>query len=68
MSEDSTSWADDNDDHVDGVRLRLWTTVTTSLLFSLRVIYEHGEPWWNDIDSEKHLTCAPELSGIQQAE
>jgi hypothetical protein len=23
----------------------------TSVLFIPLVIYEHGEPWWNDIDS-----------------
>jgi hypothetical protein len=22
----------------------------TGLLFTLQVIYEHGEPWWNDAD------------------
>jgi hypothetical protein len=27
------------------------------------VIYEHGEPWWNDIDRGQFLTCPPELSG-----
>jgi hypothetical protein len=25
----------------------------TGLLFIPQVIYEHGEPWWNDIDMEK---------------
>jgi hypothetical protein len=24
----------------------------TGLLFILQVIYEHAEPWWNDIDRE----------------
>jgi hypothetical protein len=28
-----------------------------------RVIYEHGEPQWSDIDSGKVLTGPPELSG-----
>jgi hypothetical protein len=27
------------------------------------VIYEHGEPWWNDIYKEKLLIRPPELSG-----
>jgi hypothetical protein len=27
------------------------------------VIYEHGEPWWNDIGREKLLIRPPELSG-----
>jgi hypothetical protein len=32
-------------------------------LFILRVIYEHEEPWWNDINRRKLLLCPPELSG-----
>jgi hypothetical protein len=35
----------------------------TGLLFIPYVIYERGEPWWNDIDKEKLLIHAPELSG-----
>jgi hypothetical protein len=27
------------------------------------VIYEHGKPWWNDINRIKLLIRAPELSG-----
>jgi hypothetical protein len=27
------------------------------------MIYEHGEPWWNDIDMEELLIRPPELSG-----
>jgi hypothetical protein len=27
------------------------------------VIYEHEEPWWNDIDRVKLLIRPPELSG-----
>jgi hypothetical protein len=27
------------------------------------VIYEHREPWWNDVDIDKFLTHLPELSG-----
>jgi hypothetical protein len=26
--------------------------VDTSLLFIPQMIYEHGEPWWNDTDRE----------------
>jgi hypothetical protein len=33
------------------------------LLFIPQVIYEHGEPWWNDIDMGKLLICLPGLSG-----
>jgi hypothetical protein len=41
------------DDDVDGVRLRLgelWPPV--GLLFIPQMIYEYGEPGWNDIDRE----------------
>jgi hypothetical protein len=27
----------------------------TGLLFILHVLYEHGEPWWNDIDKGKFV-------------
>jgi hypothetical protein len=33
----------------------------TGLLFILQVLYEHGEPWWNDID--RGNICPRELSG-----
>jgi hypothetical protein len=33
------------------------------LLFISQVIYEHGEPMWNNIDSIKLLIRPPELSG-----
>jgi hypothetical protein len=36
-------WEMELDDHVDGVRIRLWPP--TGL-----VVYEHGKPWWNNID------------------
>jgi hypothetical protein len=39
----------------------LWSP--TGLLFIPQVIYEHGEQWWNDVDSVKLLTRPPELSG-----
>jgi hypothetical protein len=35
----------------------------TGLLFITQVIYEHGEPWWNDIDRGKFLINPPELCG-----
>jgi hypothetical protein len=35
----------------------------TGLLFISHVIYEHGEPWLNDVDRRKLLTPPPELSG-----
>jgi hypothetical protein len=35
----------------------------TDLLFIPQVIYEHGEPWRNDIDSRILLFSPPELSG-----
>jgi hypothetical protein len=31
-------------------------------MFIFQVIYEHGEPRWNDTDMGK-LICRPELSG-----
>jgi hypothetical protein len=33
------------------------------LLFFPQVVYEHGEPWWNDISRVKLLIFPPELSG-----
>jgi hypothetical protein len=35
----------------------------TGLLFIPQVIYEHGEPWWNDISRGKLLIRPQELSG-----
>jgi hypothetical protein len=32
-------------------------------IFIPQVRYEHGNPWWNDIDRGKALICPPELSG-----
>jgi hypothetical protein len=49
--------------HVDGVRLHLWTASTIGPTVHPQTIYEHGEPWWNDIDRENLLTRPPELSG-----
>jgi hypothetical protein len=34
-----------------------------SLLFMPQIIYEHGEPWWNDINRVKLLIHQPEVSG-----
>jgi hypothetical protein len=33
------------------------------LLFIPQVIYEHGEPWWNDIDRGKLFIHPSELYG-----
>jgi hypothetical protein len=38
------------------------------LLLISQVIYEHGEPWWNDDDRENILIRPPELSAILPAE
>jgi hypothetical protein len=32
-------------------------------LFILQVIYEHGVPWWNNIDKGTLLIRPPQLSG-----
>jgi hypothetical protein len=40
---------DDDDDHIDGVRLRLWTAANRHIVHP-QVIYEYEEPWWNDVD------------------
>jgi hypothetical protein len=36
------------------------------LLCILQVIYEHGEPWWIDIDRTELLIRPPELSQSYQ--
>jgi hypothetical protein len=36
---------------------------TTSLLFISQVIYEHGEPRWNDVDRGNLAICSSQLSG-----
>lgn len=38
-------WYPVDDDHVEGVRLRLSTAATIS-----QAKYEHRKPWWNDTD------------------
>jgi hypothetical protein len=43
---------DDDDDDVDGVRLCLYVSelwLPSGPLFISQVIYEHGEPRWNNI-------------------
>jgi hypothetical protein len=52
-----------DDDHVDGARMCLITVATRGPLFIPQVICEHGEPWWNDIDSLNFLICPPKVSG-----
>jgi hypothetical protein len=54
---------DGDDDHVDGATLRPELRPPTGLLFISLMIYEHGEPWWNDIDQGKLTIRPPELSG-----
>jgi hypothetical protein len=34
----------------------------TGLLFTLQVIYEYGEPWWNDVDRTKPKNSEEALS------
>jgi hypothetical protein len=46
----------------------LWTAVTSELIVFPHVIYEHGEPWWNDINSGELLIRQPEFSGNLPAE
>jgi hypothetical protein len=52
----------DTDDHVGGVRLRLWTVAINGPIVHPQVIYEHAELWRNEIDSGKLLIHPPELS------
>jgi hypothetical protein len=33
------------------------------LIFAIQVVYEHGEPCWNDIDRIKLLIQPPVISG-----
>jgi hypothetical protein len=42
---------DHYDHHVYGVRLCLWTAATNTPLFIPQLIYEHGEPWWNNTET-----------------
>jgi hypothetical protein len=55
-----------NHDYADGVTLRPWTAATNGPIFNPQVMYEHWEPWWNDIDrgklfrpTERSLTILP---------
>jgi hypothetical protein len=49
-----------DDDHGDEVS-ELWSP--TGLLFITKVIYEYGEPRWQNANREKILIRPPELSG-----
>jgi hypothetical protein len=51
------------DDHGDGLKLVSELLPPTDLLLVLKVIYEHGKPWWNDIDRGKLLIRPPEFCG-----
>jgi hypothetical protein len=48
---------------VDGARVRLYATATNEPVVHPQVIYEHGEPRWNDIDRGKLLISPAYLSG-----
>jgi hypothetical protein len=51
-------------DHVDGVRLRLWTAATNGpTVHPPGDDYKHGEPWWNNANRGKLMIYPPELSG-----
>jgi hypothetical protein len=39
--------------YIDGVRLYLRIEVTNGPFVRRQMIYEYGEPWWNDIDRGK---------------
>jgi hypothetical protein len=53
---------DDDDDHVNEVILRLELQPPTGLLFIPQVIiFEHKEPWWNDIYRRTLLILLLEL-------
>jgi hypothetical protein len=52
---------DDDDDHVNEVILRLELQPPIRLLFIPQVIYEHKEPWWNDIYRRTPLILQLEL-------
>jgi hypothetical protein len=52
----------DHGDHVDRVRLYLGTVATNRPIVHPQVMYEHGEPWWNDSDRGKLLIQPFELS------
>jgi hypothetical protein len=54
---------DDHHHHVDGVSLRLWTAATNGPIFHPPGdTYDHGEPWWNDIDRRKLPIRPPNVS------
>jgi hypothetical protein len=58
-----------DDDHVAGVRRRLWTAVTNEpIVYPPGDIYEHEESWQKDTDREKLLIRPPELPGNPSGE
>jgi hypothetical protein len=57
----------DDDDHVDGVRYVSELRWTTGLLFIPQVIYEHGEPWWNDVNRGNSWLVHPSSLAILPA-
>jgi hypothetical protein len=52
-----------DNDHVDGVRQRLWTAATNGPIVYPSGEKWYGEPWWNIVDKGKLLILPPELSG-----
>jgi hypothetical protein len=57
-----TTYGEDDRDHVNGVRLCLWTEATNGPIVHPQVIYEHGGPWCNYTDRRKLLIPPPEHS------
>jgi hypothetical protein len=53
----------DDDDHVDGMKLRLCTATTNGPNVHIGDTYEHGGPRWNDIDRGKLLIRPAEFFG-----
>jgi hypothetical protein len=54
----------DDYDHADGVRLRPLTAINNDPTVHPQVIFEHEEPWWNDVDTGRLLIRPPELSAF----
>jgi hypothetical protein len=48
--------------HVSGVRPYLRTVDTNWPVVHSQVMYEYGEPWWNDIDRRKLKNSEENLS------
>jgi hypothetical protein len=58
------SQSDDNDhEHVDGVKLCLWTAANNGLIIHPPGVHEHEERGWNNVHWGKHLIRSTEVSG-----